>query len=52
MERRRERQKGVNHSAVVNANTQRECDGKLTEAFYIGPNKTVISGALLFIKPG
>lgn len=35
-QRGRERQKGVNHSAVINTNTQREHDGKLTEAFYIG----------------
>lgn len=31
-----ERQERVNHSAVVNMNTQRDRDSKLTGAFYIG----------------
>lgn len=31
----RESQQELNHSAVTNANTEREGDGKLTGAFYI-----------------
>lgn len=34
-ERGRESQQELNHSAVTNANTERERDGKLTGAFYI-----------------